>query len=177
MITIVAGLWKGKQLPALPRGARPVSQKTRAAIFSTLGERVSGSNILDLYGGSGGLGLEALSRGADTAVFVDKSVAALKQNCRAISSPDVSVIQSDTAKFVGKDKGRYDIVFMDPPYAELELDLVEQVLNLLKSDGVLVLSCSNKAQVDRIRFNIVQQKRYGDTQIVYLQQFNSKKPI
>lgn len=169
MITIVAGLWKGKQLPALPRGARPVSQKTRAAIFSTLGERVVGSNILDLYAGSGALGLEALSRGADTAVFVDKSVTSLKQNCRAISSPNVSVIQSDTAKFVGKDKGLYGIIFIDPPYAELKLDLVEKAIDLLKSDGVIVLSCSSKTQIDSERFNIVQQKNYGDAQILYIQ--------
>lgn len=169
MITIVAGIWKGKQLPALPRGARPVSQKNRAAIFSTLGGRVVGSSILDLYAGSGALGLEALSRGADTVVLVDRSVSALKQNCRAVSSPNVSVVHSDTAKFVGKDKGRYDIVFMDPPYAELEIDLVEQALSLLKSDGVIVLSCSSKTQIDPERFNIVQQKSYGDAQIVYIQ--------
>lgn len=173
MITIVAGLWKGKQLPALPRGARPVSQKTRAAIFSTLGERVVGSSILDLYAGSGALGLEALSRGADTATFVDKSVTSLKQNCRAISSPNVSVIQSDTAKFVSKDKGRYDIVFMDPPYEQLKLDLVEKAIDLLKSDGVVVLSCSSKTMVDGGRFNIVQQKNYGDAQILYIQKSDS----
>ncbi len=169
MITIVAGAWKGKQLPALPRGARPVSQKTRAAIISTLGERTAGASVLDLFSGSGALGLEALSRGADKVVLVDKSVTALKQNCRAVSSPNVSVLQSDTAKFVNKDKGRYDIVFMDPPYDQLDLDLVEQTLNLLKSDGVIVLSCSSKTQIDPERFNIIQQKSYGDAQIVYIQ--------
>jgi 16S rRNA (guanine966-N2)-methyltransferase len=170
MITIVAGIWKGKQLPALPHDARPVSQKTRAAIFSTLGERLVAATVLDLFAGSGALGLEALSRGADTVTFVDKSVTALKQNCRAVSSPNISVVQSEAAKFVSKDKGLYDIIFMDPPYAELKLDLVEQALDLLKSDGVLVLSCSSKTVIDAHQFSIAQHKIYGDTQILYLQQ-------
>jgi 16S rRNA (guanine(966)-N(2))-methyltransferase RsmD len=168
MITIIAGTKRGQVLPELPSGARPVSQKVRAAIFSSLAERVVGAQVLDLYAGSGALGLEALSRGADSAVLVDQSDRALKKNASKFDRQTVTIIRQDVARFLAKEKLQYDLIFMDPPYAEIDLDLVKQATNLLQSDGVLVLSSSKRTDLED-SFGLIQTKLYGDTKISYIQ--------
>lgn len=173
MLTIISGKFKSQKLQAPPSSiTRPVSEKVRAAIFNTLGDRVEAAEVLDLFAGSGALGLEALSRGAQEITLVDQSHKAtevIRLNAAKFNADDKLQIHNESVeRFVDHLKSRYDIIFCDPPYAELDFNLVERTLNLLQLDGILVLSCSSKVEIDEDRFEVVQQKTYGDTKIAYI---------
>jgi len=117
-VRVVAGEFKGRRLYA-PRGSRtrPTADRVREALFSMLGD-VSGARVLDLYAGSGALGIEALSRGAESAVFVErdaKALDALRRNLDATGARG-AVRREDVARFLSRPEGTFDLVFADPPY-------------------------------------------------------------
>ena len=123
MITIIAGTFKNRRLKT-PVGAktRPTAGKVREALFSILQRSVPGARVVDLYAGSGALGLEALSRGAATVDFVEvhrAALASLKANLTSLKVLDRATIQrKDALKFAESlQPGQYDIAFADPPYA------------------------------------------------------------
>jgi 16S rRNA (guanine966-N2)-methyltransferase len=132
------------------RQVRPATDRMREAVFSSLGDRVQGATLLDLFAGSGSYGLEALSRGAAGGVFVEKNpqaAAALQENLKAVikSMGDPSglaarVVRGDALKF--RSERRFDLVFMDPPYEQarsLGVGLLQQAASLLEEGGTLVL--------------------------------------
>ena len=115
---VVAGEFKGRRLQA-PRGrrTRPTADRVREALFSMLGD-VSGARVLDLYAGSGALGIEALSRGAESAVFVERdqqALAAMRRNLEAVGA-EADVRRQDVSRFLARTEGTFDLVFCDPPY-------------------------------------------------------------
>ena len=128
---------------------RPATDRMREAVFSSLGDKVRGAGFLDLFAGSGSYGLEALSRGADDGVFVEKNpqaVAALQENLKAVlksmgNPADVraQVVRADALRFASEK--RFDLVFMDPPY-ELARDratgLLDSVRPLLRENGIVL---------------------------------------
>ncbi len=124
MMRIITGSAKGKKLVSLEGEAtRPTSERIKEAIFSSIQFDVEGRRVLDLFAGSGQMGFEALSRGADRATFIDLSREAMdivKQNARITGFFDVShFLVSDWRNYIRKASGReqYDLVFVDPPYA------------------------------------------------------------
>ncbi len=124
MMRIITGSAKGKKLVSLEGDAtRPTSERIKEAVFSSIQFDVEGRRVLDLFAGSGQMGLEALSRGAAKATFIDLSREAMdivKQNARATGFFDVShFLVSDWRNYIRKASGReqYDLVFIDPPYA------------------------------------------------------------
>lgn len=124
MMRIITGSAKGKKLVSLEGDAtRPTSERIKEAVFSSIQFDVEGRRVLDLFAGSGQMGLEALSRGATKATFIDLSREAMdivKQNARATGFFDVShFLVSDWRNYIRKASGReqYDLVFVDPPYA------------------------------------------------------------
>ena len=124
MMRIITGKARGKSLDTLPGTAtRPTSERVKAAIFSSLQFELEGRRVLDLFAGSGQMGLEALSRGAASATFTDASpeaIAVVKENARRCGFFDVSrFLISDYRNVIRKAAGRdeYDLVFIDPPYA------------------------------------------------------------
>ncbi len=176
MLQIVAGEFKSKKLALPPRvNTRPVSQKVRAAIFNTLGDRVVGASVLDLYSGSGAIGLEALSRGADSVELVEKDNKAaqtIRKNIIALGADTkVKLINSDVEKFIASVIAQYDIVIIDPPYKLFTTTLVNKVASLVQYGGIIVVSCSSKSQLEElnVELEIVQHKTYGDTQIIYIE--------
>lgn len=122
---VIAGEAKGRRLVA-PAGTttRPAQDRLRESIFGTLGERCEDAEVLDLYAGSGALGIEALSRGARAATFVDRdvaAVAAIRRNLETTKYADRSrVVREDAASFVRRSTASFDLVFCDPPYADVE---------------------------------------------------------
>lgn len=122
---IVAGEWRGRKLAA-PRGmaVRPTADRVREAIFSILGGRVAGADVLDLFAGTGALGLEALSRGAREAVFVESdpaAFAALRRNIAALGAGGAEALPLDFRRAIGRlarAGRRFDLVFLDPPYGK-----------------------------------------------------------
>src|SRR3990172_8994658 len=120
---IVGGSCKGARVYA-PRGSgtRPTSDKVREAIFAIVGS-VDGLRVLDLFAGSGALGLEALSRGAASAVFVESDPAAVRiieRNVEKLGLAGTRIVRSDALRYVAAVEEAYDLVFVDPPYEMLE---------------------------------------------------------
>jgi 16S rRNA (guanine966-N2)-methyltransferase len=111
---------------------RPMMDRAREALFSSLGDLIPASRVLDLYAGSGSLGLEALSRGADSAVFVEQgrpALEALRENVRTVGLGG-SVVAKDVGKYLTTPGDQFDLVFVDPPYA-LDLASVSEILKLI----------------------------------------------
>ena len=170
---IIAGHAKGRRLQS-PRGmgTRPMMDRVREALFSSLGTRVPGSRVLDLYAGSGSLGLEALSRGADSAVFVEQggpAIEVLRANVQSVGLGG-SVITTDVQRFLEGSDGEFDLVFVDPPYA-LELASVEEILELvvdrISVAGTVVLHRPDGEDEAEEPTGLVKvdERRYGRTRL------------
>ena len=166
---IIAGEFKGRRLQA-PRGARtrPTADRVREALFSMLGD-VGGARVLDLYAGSGALGIEALSRGAGSAVFVErdaKAVAAIERNLSALDV-ETTVAKQDVLRFLGRAEGAFDLVFCDPPYdsaSRLAGPLAERLPALIAEDARIVTE-SDKRNPLVLPFPLLVERDYGDTRI------------
>lgn len=170
---IIAGYAKGRRLQS-PRGmeTRPMMDRVREALFSSLGTRVPGSRVLDLYAGSGSLGLEALSRGADSAVFIERgrpAIEALRANVQSVGLGG-SVMTTDVQKFLEGSDDEFDLVFIDPPYA-LELASVEEILELVVDripvGGTVVLHRPDGEDAAEEPTGLVKvdERRYGRTRL------------
>jgi 16S rRNA (guanine966-N2)-methyltransferase len=141
---IIAGIAKGRRLRS-PRGSgtRPMMDRVREAIFSSLGALVVDASVVDLYAGTGSVGLEALSRGADAVVFVEAdrdALDALRVNIEAVGLGG-TVVAGTVERFLASATGMFDLAFVDPPY-KAPLPSVEQVLTALggrMNDGGVVI--------------------------------------
>jgi 16S rRNA (guanine966-N2)-methyltransferase len=168
-LRIVAGQFKGRRL-ATPRGTRtrPTADRVREALFSMLGD-VAGARVLDLYAGSGALAIEALSRGAGSAVFVERdppAVAAIERNLAAIGVEAV-VVRQDVMRYLPRADGPFELVFCDPPYdsaARLAGPLAQH-LPRLTSDDARIVTESDKRHPLELPFPLLVERAYGDTRI------------
>ena len=118
-VRIIAGTWRGRRLQ-VPRGSdvRPTPDRVRETLFNWLSPHVEGARCLDLYAGTGALGLEALSRGAREAVLVEHDrvlVGALESNARMLGA-NARIVAAKAERFVDRPMGSFDIIFLDPPY-------------------------------------------------------------
>ena len=170
---IVAGRWGGRRLTT-PKGlaTRPTSDRVREALFSILGGAVEGARVLDLFAGSGALGLEALSRGAAEATFVDSeppSVAAVKTNLESLGG-EGEVRRSDALRFLRAAPGQtrqYDLVLLDPPYRlaeRLGRELSEALPGVLAPAALVVCESDRRAPLP-LDLPLRDERRYGDTLI------------
>jgi 16S rRNA (guanine966-N2)-methyltransferase len=137
---VIAGSARGVRLRAPGPGTRPLADRVKQALFAILEPDLPGADVLDLFAGSGAAGIEALSRGAATAIFVEKdqqAAAVIDANLRGtgLAGPDVAVIRWDVLRWLAEPNvdTAFDVVFVDPPYAETELLL--RVLTALASPG------------------------------------------
>lgn len=168
---VVAGVAGGRRLATLPGGSvRPTSDRVREAVFNALASQgaIHGATAVDLFAGSGALGVEALSRGADHATFVDhdaKALAVVRANLAATGlEADARVVRSDAQRFLDEEAGHFDLALLDPPYrfsddawSEL-LAALDADMAVLESDRTIVLG----AHWDPIRL-----KRYGTTVVTF----------
>ncbi|MFD1774972.1 16S rRNA (guanine(966)-N(2))-methyltransferase RsmD [Paenibacillus rhizophilus] len=147
---VVSGTAKGRPLKSVPgTGTRPTTDKVKEAIFSMIGPYFDGGDVLDLFAGTGGLGIEALSRGMDSAVFIDmepKSIDTVRENLKtARLAEKAEVYRNDANKALGalEKRGRiFDLVFLDPPYRHKfgdELMALMADKGLLRQGAVIVL--------------------------------------
>ena len=168
MLRIIAGEFKGRRLKTpTGRSVRPTSDRVREAWFSILQTEVPGARVLDLYAGSGALGLEALSRGAHSVDFVEKhsaSLAAIRANVEALNVSDrVTIHRGDAMRFAERlQPGQYDLAFADPPYAT---DEAERLAGLFRSTSFAKVFSIEHAPDRGIDGDT---RRYGDTAITFL---------
>ncbi|WP_159809690.1 16S rRNA (guanine(966)-N(2))-methyltransferase RsmD [Cellulomonas citrea] len=176
MTRIVAGQAGGRTLAVPPRGTRPTSERVREALFSRLEHVVGldGARVLDLYAGSGALGLEAASRGAQLVVLVEHDRAAA-QVCRANAASTglaqrVRVVADRVERFLDGGTDRFDLVLVDPPYA-VDGDALDAVLtraaDLLEEDGWLVVERSTRSPGPSWPAGLTAEsdRRYGETHL------------
>ncbi|WP_296667642.1 16S rRNA (guanine(966)-N(2))-methyltransferase RsmD [Demequina sp.] len=178
MTRIIAGRWGGRRIAVPPRGTRPTTDRVREAVFSRLDheDRLRGARVLDLFAGSGALGLEALSRGAAHATLVEadaRAVAVMRGNVRDLGAgDDARVVKERVHAFLSHEGNGWDVILLDPPY-DIPRDELAQVLaaagERLGSGGVLVLEWSTRAGEAPWPSTVeaVHAKAYGETTIHY----------
>jgi 16S rRNA (guanine966-N2)-methyltransferase len=168
---VIAGAYKGRRLTVPPGlDVRPTADRVREALFSILGERVAGARVLDLFAGSGALAIEALSRGADSAVLVERdrrAVAAIRANLDAIGDAGARVDPLDALAWLGRARGEYDLVFLDPPYSSAR-DLggrLSQALPAVLSKDAHIVTESDKRDPLILDFPLEDERTYGNTRV------------
>ena len=186
---VVAGSAGGIQLGVSKCGVRPTMDRVKAAIFSSLSDKIIGAHVLDLFAGSGALGIEALSRGAASALFIEQdrqSVTAIEQNL-AKTRLNGRIRRQDAFAFVRRFNSplRFDLVFADPPYEQTKSGehFAEKLLSdkslpqLLAPGGVFVLE---KRPGDIIAepklWRVTRQKTYGATEVLFLSTSETSQP-
>lgn len=181
---IISGIHKGRKLkPVKGNHIRPTSDRVREAIFSVLAEKVVDCRVLDLFAGSGALGVEGLSRGAQHATFVDKnpvSLSLIKSNLELVGENSRStVICGDVFRVcesLGKQAQEFDVIFADPPYCEKFHEALVTLIkeqNLLAVNGVIVYETEGQFQFNENiinSFGRTREKKYGDTKVWFIYQ-------
>ena len=170
---IVAGSRKGHGIAA-PKGVvtRPTGDRVREAVFSLIGP-VEDATVLDLFAGSGAMGLEALSRGASRCIFVERNRAAcsvIQANIEKLRLTGAAVVGRDVAVALREERARgrrYDLVLADPPYEDWESnqnDLAALIPEILEKDGVAVIETAAKVEPE-LPLDLVTSRRYGSARI------------
>ncbi|WP_339149784.1 MULTISPECIES: 16S rRNA (guanine(966)-N(2))-methyltransferase RsmD [unclassified Sutcliffiella] len=175
---VVSGKWKGRQLKAVPgMNTRPTTDKVKEAVFNIIGPYFDGGLALDLFGGSGSLGIEAISRGMDKAIFVDKdgkAIQTIKQNVEAFDLKEqVEVYRNDAIRALNALKKReiqFDLILLDPPYKKHHLeDLIHKIseYGLLSPTGLIMAEHSNDVKLPKQMGGFIRtrQEDYGLTVI------------
>lgn len=176
---VIAGSAKGVGLAPVPRGVRPVSDMAREGLFSSIADHVRDARVLDLFAGTGALGIEALSRGAERAVFVERNRAArrtISENlARTHLSERAEVVAADAVAFVTRDDNDlqvFDLAFADPPY-EAGQDEVRRVLaglaGRLATPGwtvALTRRARSSTPVIPVHWLLTRRLEYGDTLVL-----------
>ena len=178
-LRIVAGKWRSRLLDiADVPGLRPTSERIRETLFNWLTPAIHGAHCLDLFAGTGALGLEALSRGAGSAVFVERSpraVATLRDNCKALGAQDTLIRATDAVEYLmDKHDGPFDIVFLDPPFgADLggELCRLLDERNVLSEDALIYIEQDRSKREPRLpsAWSLLKNKTAGNVRYMLAQ--------
>ncbi len=174
---IIAGRFGGRRLTA-PKGSgtRPTTDRVREALFSILAPRIEGARVLDLFSGTGALGLEALSRGAASATFVERdrrALAVLRTNVESLglTGGEAEVVGETAARYLARNPEPFDLIFADPPWEDvprLATELFPAVTGVLRSDGLLLVEHRSSMEVAAIpELKSTEQRRYGDTALSF----------
>ena len=178
-LRIVAGNWRSRLLDiADVEGLRPTSERIRETLFNWLAPGIHGKRCLDLFAGTGALGLEALSRGAGDVVFVEKATRAartLARNIETLDAEGATVLQQDAEEFLEADgTAPFDLIFLDPPFAE---DMLGELCRLIEERGLLVEGGLVYLEQDRAReiavlpdnWHVLKNKTAGNVRYMLVQ--------
>jgi 16S rRNA (guanine966-N2)-methyltransferase len=176
---ITGGQKKGKRVKVSKRGIRPTKGVVREAIFNIISSRIHNAKVLDIFAGSGALGLEAISRGAQNCVFIEKNPKILLKNIDNFSVDDKTrVIMNDYQKGLRKIKGkRFDIIFIDPPYHKNYIEKTIHLIaryRLLNSRGLIIAEHYVKEEFSLPdSLSILKEKQYGETIVKFMVEKNN----
>ncbi len=177
---IISGTARGTNLYTLEgETTRPTLDRVKEALFNIIQNDIREANVLDLFAGSGALGLEALSRGATKTVFCDTSKEAIKiinKNIEKTKFENNSIVlNEDYTKIVQNLKDKFDLIFIDPPYKkDIAVDAVKKIIeqDLLTNNGIIILETDNEQreleQLKRIDVNIYDLRKYGRIKLIFL---------
>ncbi len=169
-IKIKGGFLKGKNI-YVPDFIRPTQDKVKKGIFDILGDKVRNSIFLDLFAGSGNIGIEAISRGAKFCYFVEKShkcIEIIEKNISELKiEKKTKIIKIDAEIFVKKSKEKFDIIFADPPYNyRIKREFIISALNIL-NEGIFIFEISKRKSLNEIKDLIKREVIYGETKILF----------
>lgn len=158
---IISGIYKNKEIltPGTDK-THPMGSREKLALFNMILPYLPEKRVLDAFAGSGALGLEALSRGASEAVFVEKdekAVKIIKENLKSLGVTNATVVKSTVDAFEPEEK--FDLIFADPPYNKFEKSQIEHLARFLSSDGTLVLS--SPEPVDLPGLKLLKSRKYA----------------
>ena len=178
---VISGSARGTKL-LCPEGlsVRPTHDRVKEALFSMLTGRVAEASVLDLFAGSGALGIEALSRGAAQVVFVDassRSLSATEENLKKTKLAEkAKLLKSDYLAFLNAATQPFDLIFLDPPYREkMLLPALQKIYerNLLQSNGLIYCETEGDPPAEIVNFfDIVRDKKYGRVRILLLKELS-----
>ncbi len=189
---VIGGRFKGRDLGSVPDGVRPTTDRVRESLFSILGS-VEDCRVLDLYAGSGALGIEAYSRGAESVVFVEgsrKTAIALSKRLERLGLSDdkaLRVVSQKTEKALHRlsqaqtaEEGAFDLVLMDPPYAdENRMHVLSELFSgpLLTAEAIVVLEAPTRDALPPVPgARVRDSRRYGDTTLTWFEKKRSGEP-
>lgn len=168
-LRIIAGQYGGRTIAA-PDGRKthPMSERVRNALFNSIGNEIQGAKVLDAFAGTGAIGLEAMSRGADHVTFIERDRIAQKvivENITTLGVRDQSkLIRASVSAWAGTYDGpQFDIIFADPPYHDVQFSTVTLLMGLLKPSALMVLSHPGRSECQtRPGVVVVDNRSYGD---------------
>lgn len=176
---VITGSAKGQMLKVPKFGARPTTDRVKEALFSILGELVENAKVLDLFAGSGALGIEALSRGAADCLFVEQDRQAARviaENLKKTGLDKIARVSLGNALSHAKSARGYDLVFADAPYADGLTNLAADLLaagnwaEVLKKDGLLVVECEARGEApNSAALNLLTTRDYGRSRLLVFQ--------
>ena len=174
---IVSGKFRAKKLSPPTHNIRPTLDKVKQALYTKLQFQIEGSSVLDLFSGSGALGIEAVSRGAKKVVFVDvnpKSIDLTKKNLSSLKldgTTEIQVHKSDYLTYLETTKEVFDIIILDPPYEKgfylPALEVIHQ-RKLLKPEGIIICEHLREQELKQNIFEVMDIKHYGSVSLTYL---------
>ncbi len=178
---IIGGKAKGRVVATLKNNdIRPTGAKVREALFNILAAYIEDSVFLDGFAGSGAVGIEALSRGAEKCVFLDvnpASIDIIRKNIKSMAFEDISIVIKDNFfNFIKQNKYIFDIIFLDPPYAMdgvRDIVIKIQQADILKMNGLLVIEHDSGIELETCeKMTLIKQKKYSDTTISIYERTN-----
>lgn len=172
-VRIIAGEFGGRFIQTPPGSTtHPMGERVRSAMFNSLGETVRGARVLDAFAGSGAIGLEALSRGAESVIFVERDRVAQRVIAKNITSLGVDeksiVIKTTISNWMetADVTGEFDIIFADPPYHNPQFSTVSRLMGLLKPGGTMILSHPGIGEVPiQDKTVVVDSRSYGEAHL------------
>ena len=172
MVRITGGELRGRRLAAAGKETRPTTEKVRQALFNTIQHKVMGAHVLDLFAGSGAVAIEAISRGAASAICVESSRRAAQQIRRSLETLDIEsvceVVCGDVFRSLARLAGPFTIIFADPPYGkgygERLLTALDE-LDLLADGGLCILEEVSYKRPPLRYLELIEEREYGDTHL------------
>lgn len=177
---VISGTAKGCKLNSIDDiSTRPTLDRVKEPLFSIIQNNLQGANVLDLFAGSGALGIEALSRGSRHCTFCDKSYKAiqmLKENVRKTRMEEKStILNEDYNKCLEKLKEKYDLIFIDPPYKlDIAVKAIKKIINLgiLSADGIIVLETDEEEreleELKQVEIEVYDKRKYGRVKLLFI---------
>ena len=178
---VISGIARGTNLETLDgNNTRPTLDRVKEALFNIIQYYIVDAKVLDLFSGSGALGIEALSRGAEYCVMCDKSYEAIEiidKNIRRTHLEEkAKIIRNDYKKTLELLKGqKFDVIFIDPPYAlDIAVDSIKHImaLEILEDDGIIILESDNEKRelenLEKLNVNVYDLRKYGRVTLIFL---------
>ena len=173
---VISGKYKGRVLKGFDlEGTRPTMDRVKESLFATIQEYIAGTIVLDLFAGSGNLGIESLSQGAIKAYLVDNNVKAtntIKENLNSIGISDYRILNMDykkALKYLSDQRIKFDLIFLDPPYKtdyiEQSIELISN-LDLLNNNGLVICEFMEKEEYINDKLKLYKEKKYGEKYVL-----------